>query len=125
MSIEAADRLCANQTAPRVSLQDIENSIVAEYSGVASDFFPNSPIHASLTLITVCFLVLDNGYVVVGKSAPASADNFNPDLGRHFARDDAIRQIWPLKGFALRDKLMGSSPPLDVSELQPTTLGSS
>jgi len=41
----------------------------------------------------------------VGKSAPASADNFNADLGRKLAYEDAIRQLWPLMGFALRERL--------------------
>jgi len=55
--------------------------------------------------MTIAVVVMKNGYVVLGKSAPADPDNFNQELGEKFAREDAIRQIWPLMGFALRDKL--------------------
>ena len=46
-----------------------------------------------------------NGFVVIGKSAPAAPKNFDAEKGRTFAYEDAVRQLWPLMGFALRDKL--------------------
>jgi len=48
---------------------------------------------------------MENGYAVVGKSAPADAENFDEDLGKKFAKEDAIRQLWALEGYALREKL--------------------
>ncbi len=45
------------------------------------------------------------GFVIVGKSAPASAKNFNSAVGETFAYEDAIRQLWQLEGYALREKL--------------------
>jgi hypothetical protein len=42
---------------------------------------------------------------VVGTSAPASPENYDPEKGRTFARDNAVRQLWPLMGFSLRDSL--------------------
>jgi hypothetical protein len=48
---------------------------------------------------------LDNGFVLVGKSAPADPGNFNEELGRNFAKDDALRQMWPLEGYLLCEKL--------------------
>ena len=60
---------------------------------------------AAMHVMTLCFLTMKNGYVVIGKSAPASPENFDQDKGRVFAREDAIRQLWPLMGFALRDRL--------------------
>ena len=50
---------------------------------------------------------MKNGFTLVGKSAPASPENFDPEKGREFAYQDAIRQAWPLMGFSLRDKLAG------------------
>lgn len=61
-----------------------------------------------LAYLSICLLVMNNGFTVIGKSAPASPANFNADLGRQFAYEDAIRQLWPLMGFALRDKLAGA-----------------
>ena len=55
--------------------------------------------------MTIAVVIMKNGYVLVGKSAPADPGNFNEELGRKFAREDAIRQLWPLEGYALREKL--------------------
>lgn len=55
--------------------------------------------------LTICVMLLDNGFAIVGKSAPADAENFNDELGRKFAREDAIRQMWPLEAYLLREKL--------------------
>ena len=41
----------------------------------------------------------------MGKSAPADADNFDEALGEKFAREDAIRQMWVLEGYLLRERL--------------------
>lgn len=56
-------------------------------------------------VLTICLLVLRNGFTVIGKSAPASPENFNVELGQKFAYEDAPRQLWPLMGYALRDRL--------------------
>jgi len=55
--------------------------------------------------LSICILMMKNGFIVIGKSAPASAANYDAELGRKFAYEDAIRQLWPLMGFALRDRL--------------------
>ena len=60
-----------------------------------------SPIMPSLHLLTMCIIVMQNGFTIIGKSAPASAANFNAELGRKLAYEDAIRQLWPLEGYAL------------------------
>lgn len=112
MSIQQSDAdSAAVAVAPRVSLSDIEAAIARRH-----DFTADKAIAAlghpvgfgstdPLALLSVCILVMSNGFTVIGKSAPASAGNFNADLGRKFAYEDAIRQLWPLMGFALRDSL--------------------
>jgi hypothetical protein len=62
---------------------------------------------AGLPEMTICVMRMANGFAVVGKSAPADPANFNADLGRKFAREDAIRQLWPLEGYALREHMTG------------------
>ena len=62
-------------------------------------------------VMTLCFIAMQNGYIVVGKSAPASPDNFNKELGEHFAYKDALRQIWPLEGYLLRERLWEHEQP--------------
>ena len=55
--------------------------------------------------MTLCLIVLDNGYIVIGKSTPADPENFDEELGRKFAKEDAIRQIWPLEAYLLREAM--------------------
>lgn len=80
--------------APRLNPAHIDAQIVAEQFHV----FPG-------TVTTVCCMTLQNGYTVIGKSAPASPENFNEELGRKIARDDARNQIWALEGYLLRSRL--------------------
>jgi len=83
-----------NLNAPRLSPDKIDSAILAEQFYQ----FPG-------TVLTVCALTLQNGFNVVGKSAPASPDNFDADLGKKIAREDARRQIWALEGYLLRSRL--------------------
>jgi hypothetical protein len=81
-------------TAPRVTPDQLEGVIVSEQYYI----FPNSTF-------TACLLTLQNGYTVLGESACASPENFNTDLGRKIARDNAKNKIWALEGYLLRSKL--------------------
>lgn len=56
-------------------------------------------------LITICILVLKNGFTVVAESACASPENFNVEAGRKAARKRALDKLWPLLGYSLRDTL--------------------
>lgn len=55
--------------------------------------------------VTVAFVTMGNGFLVIGMSAPADPGNFDAEMGKQFANEDAIRKIWPLEGYLLRDKL--------------------
>jgi len=99
--------------APRVTLADIEAEIASTFYFTAADGvrgeseMGTSPAGRakSLELLTFCVLVLRNGFTVIGHSACASPENFNAEIGRRIARENAERQIWPLLGFRLRDEL--------------------
>ena len=45
------------------------------------------------------------GYTVTGESACASPENFDPEIGRKIARQNAIAKIWPLEGYLLKQQL--------------------
>lgn len=98
--------------APRVTLADIEGAIAERHDVRAADAVGSGvvigpkghPINP-LGLLSICILVMSNGFTVVGKSAPASPENFNAEFGKKLAYEDCIRQLWPLMGFALRDNL--------------------
>ena len=99
------------KTAPRVTPTDIEANIASEHYITASDAVtynaggPTVVPEASLKLLTFCVLVLKNGFTVTGESACASPDNFDADIGRRIARENAVQKIWPLMWYELRSKL--------------------
>ena len=105
-------------TAPRVTPSDIEANIASEHyftaaEGVAGEaslrhgmaIVGDDHPPEALNLLTFCVLVLRNGYTVHGVSACASPENFNAELGKRIARTNAVNAIWPLMGYALRNKL--------------------
>lgn len=102
-------------TAPRVTPTDIESNISSEHYCTATEaFFGNTrgpewqASSSSLDLLTFCVLVLKNGFTVTGESACASPENFNAEIGRKIARQNAVQKIWPLMGYALKERLAGA-----------------
>lgn len=108
MSLRDDDALSAQSaTHPRVSLADLEAAVICESyinAGAAADEL-GQPVTGPMYLLTLCVLTIANGFTVVGRSAPASPENFDKAKGRTFAKEDAMRQLWPLMGYALREKL--------------------
>jgi hypothetical protein len=92
-------------TAPRVTINAIEDNIACEYFFTGDSATKDSPQHESLRLLTFCVLVLQNGFTVTGESACASPENFDADVGRKIARQNAVNKVWPLMGYELRSKL--------------------
>lgn len=99
-------------TAPRVTPADIEANIASEHYFTAQDGKLGAAsrgdtvaIYQELQLLTFCVLVLRNGFTVTGESACASPENFDAELGRKIARLNAVNKLWPLMGYALKDRL--------------------
>jgi hypothetical protein len=119
MSEQSVEEMIAEKglRAPRVIPQDIEDAIASTQFHV----FDGSTV-------TVCLLTLQNGYGVVGTSAAASPANFDAEVGERVALDDAKRQIWPLLGYALRERLAptpesaGSVTAVELARLRPRLL---
>ena len=112
--------------APRVTPTDVEAEIVSEHYFTAYDGRQGALVHETysgrerpagdgsdlipLTLLTICVLVLRNGFTVTGESSCASPENFDADIGRRVARQNAVNKVWPLLGFRLRDRLVKGAP---------------
>jgi hypothetical protein len=117
--------------APRVTPADIEAEIASEHYFTAADgasgalvaqlraFDPTKSVsHAPLSedpaapsplsLLTFCVLVLKNGFTVTGESACVNPANFDAEIGRKIARQNAVDKLWPLLGFRLRDAIKAS-----------------
>ena len=99
-------------TAPRVTPADIEANIASEHYFTAQEGVIGANMAAGLgplSLLTFCVLVLRNGFTVTGESACASPENFDAELGRKIARQNAVGKMWPLMGYALRDRLAANA----------------
>jgi len=101
-------------TAPRVTPDDVESNIVSEHyftaaNGIDGANFPRNVnvngLPTSMEMLTFCVLVLKNGFTVTGESACVSPENFDAEIGKKIARQNAVQKIWPLMGYALKEKL--------------------
>ncbi len=111
-ALEAAIVAAGANVAPRITPADIEANITAESYFTAGDGVVGAAggpgphtYDSSLDLLTFCVLVLRNGFTVTGESACASPENFNAEIGRKIARQNAVAKIWPLMGYELRSRL--------------------
>ena len=101
------------KTAARVTPVDIEENIAQDRYFTAAEGVSGAVkmskgpdyYHDSLELLTFCVLVLRNGFTVTGESACASPENFDAEIGRKIARQNAVQKIWPLMGYALKQQL--------------------
>lgn len=80
--------------APRLTPAMVDNAIIA------SDYhvFEGSQL-------TVCCVTLQNGFTVTGESACASPENFDADIGKRIAFENARNKIWALEGYLLKQRL--------------------
>ncbi|MGC0154834.1 Gp49 family protein [Chromobacterium vaccinii] len=96
-------------TAPRVTPTDVEAAIASEHYFTASQGVIGAreevQLGSPLLLLTFCVLVLKNGFTVTGESACASPENFDAELGRKIARQNAVNKVWPLLGYVLKERL--------------------
>jgi hypothetical protein len=103
------------KTAPRITPANIEANIASEHyftaeQGAAMATADQTgevahPQPPALRLLTFCVLVLRNGFTVTGESACASPENFDAEIGRNIARQNAVQKIWPLMGYELKQRL--------------------
>lgn len=107
------------KTAPRITPAHIESVIASEHYFTAADgAFSDGgatrtinkdadlvSVSIGLNLLTFCVLTLKNGFTATGESACASPENFDPEIGRKIARQNALQKIWALEGYLLKDKL--------------------
>ena len=99
--------------APRLTPEDIDKTIVDQYYFTAANAQcgadPNTSaligMHKQLETLTFCVLILKNGFTVTGESACASPDNFDAEIGKKIAYQNAREKIWMLEGYLLKQKL--------------------
>ncbi|WP_169513646.1 Gp49 family protein [Fodinicurvata sediminis] len=90
---ELAAALAEDRPGPHVTAEAMAKRVRdAQYT-----VLPNSTV-------TICNITLDNGYSVRGESACVDPANYDADIGRKIAHDDAFRKLWPLFGFLLAEQ---------------------
>lgn len=82
------------QTAPRVTKEMIQDRIASKEFYIVPG-----------TTLTLCILTMVNGFSVRGESACVSPENFNKEIGEHYAFEDAFRQLWALEAYLLKERL--------------------
>ena len=102
----------------KITVDMVEGTIAAEtyfnaehghYRAVA-DGFVDDTLSArdwsQLPYVTFCMLILHNGHKVVGvNTGTVDPANFDADIGRKMARENAVDKVWELLGYELRTKL--------------------
>lgn len=84
-------------TNTRITKADIDKQVVSEQYHVFEG-----------TTVTVCCLTLQNGYNTVGTSACVVPKNFDAEIGKTIAKENALNEIWALEGYLLKEKLHNS-----------------
>lgn len=100
-----------NLNAPRLTPADIDSKIKAVEYILPRDVCKrdngievfDAPL--PLQTLTFCILTLENGFTVTGESACASPENFDAEIGRKIAFENAREKIWLLEGYLLKENL--------------------
>lgn len=99
---QAHERL--GHTAPRVTLGDIHANIV--------DIEIVKHVAKSGQVLRWAVITTRSGFAVTGDpSASVSSENDSAELGEKFARENAVKAMWPLMGYALRERLSNAVAP--------------
>lgn len=90
----------------KITPEDVEAAIASEYYFTAAEGLAGLGPKA-LEQVTFCVLVLRNGTKISGVNyGSIDPAQHSAEDGRKYARENAIKQIWPLLGYELRTKLL-------------------
>ncbi len=95
LTLQEAQNVVETKTAPRVTKESIEAKIAK------IDFFNHETL-------TICVLTMQSGFKQVGKAAPADARNYDEEVGKRYAYEDAFKGLWHLEGYLLCELLMNN-----------------
>jgi len=96
LTLDEAKAVVAAKIHPRVT----EESIKAKITDVNYE-----TIVMGETIGTLCIIIMQNGWMSTGFSAPADTRNFDKDVGQRYAYDNAFKPLWHLEGYLLRETL--------------------
>lgn len=92
ITLDEAKTIVASKTFPKVTEESIKEKITCvEY------------VYNGTT--TIALITMRNGFKFVGTSTPASHQNYDEEVGKRYAYDNAFKQIWTHEGYLLRENL--------------------
>ena len=71
----------------------------------ASDQGYNERDLEELKLVTICIIILENGFKVEGTSAYVDPSRYNEDIGQEEAYKAAFDKIWEKEGYLLKQQM--------------------
>lgn len=111
-------------TTPRtITKASIESRIRSvHYVNVGAAVLGQQPVDTKLThedlgelsLVTMCFIIMENGFKVEGVSACVDPAKYNQELGQQFAYQNAFEKLWQLEGYLLKDHMHQEAETADM-----------
>jgi hypothetical protein len=103
---EEAEPMVVPPAAPLVTQKTVDDEVVnVYYRNLGSALkTPDGPA----ANVTLCVLILRNGFVVIGKSACVHRENFDEEIGQRLAYEDARRQVGPFMGWRLAEQRLAA-----------------
>lgn len=114
MTEPALDAALNARTAPRVTRENIEAAIAR----VDYHVLPGNEASPG-ERVTICQITLKNGFDVRGESACVDPRNFDREIGKHYAHEDAFKKLWPFFGFLLAEQLSERNKMLATAVVPP------
>jgi hypothetical protein len=74
--------------------------------------------------LTIAILTLTNGYTVTGESSCVNTDDFDADVGKKIAYENAEEKVWMLEGYLRKEIAYRGSEPLAGQPVQMDTSAS-
>lgn len=99
LTLEQAQAVVETKTAPRVTFDGIKAKIKE-----VRYLFDGT--------LTICVIEMRSGFKQIGKAAPADERNFDAEVGKTYAYQDAFRGLWALEGYLLCSILTGEVAPV-------------
>lgn len=99
-----------SRTVTKEKLNQIIRSVHYFNAGQAVLSQPNAaPVteqdQIELGLVTVCILILKNGFKVEGVDACVDPSKYNQEIGQECAYENAFEKLWPLEGYLLKEQM--------------------
>ena len=76
---------------------------------IIDSLIKDKQFHKLTSKLTICVITLQNGFELIGESSCVDAANYNKEIGEDIAFTNARDKIWPLAGYALKQKLYEES----------------